>query len=467
MAQKILKIVGKTVSYILLCVLLYLLLTCVVIPRFQKNISKAEAASGPPLPEYLGDATERVLCVDDNYQALIWRLRVIEAAQEELILSTYDFVDDNSGRDILATLLMAAERGVKIRIIIDGRSGLEKDECFRALVAMPNVEARFYNPFNLLTLRKANYRMHDKYLVADDTVYLLGGRNIRDTFLGEYTEHGDIDRDMLVYSPKPDSRTSLAQIKAYFDEMWQLPCCENLNSPPPESENTAQALHVRYNNLKKAYPEAFAETDWEAETIPTGGVRFLSNPPHPGNKQPTLWKSMVRLMENGESTIIQTPYIMSSGEMYRDLTRLTESGKKVEIVINSIETGANPWGCTDYMNQKRNILETGVEVYEHVGASSVHTKTVLIDDRYSIVGSFNCDMRSAYLDTEVMVVIDCPELNAQLQEVVRYDMEHSRHILPDGTEILGEAYEPKEISLKKQIFYGILRIGIIPFRHLL
>ena len=145
---------------------------------------------------------EKILCIDNNLDALIWRLRVIEAAQKELVFVTFDTEDDLSGRALMAALLHAAERGVKIRVLIDGISGRlhqKKNDCFAVLANAQNVEARFYNPLTMKNRRAASYRMHDKYLIVDDYLYILGGRNSNDLFLGNFRDKYNVDRDILVY----------------------------------------------------------------------------------------------------------------------------------------------------------------------------------------------------------------------------------------------------------------------------
>ena len=106
-------------------------------------------------------------------------------------------------------------------------------------------------------------------------------------------------------------------------------------------------------------------------------------------------------------------------------------------------------------------------MYEYVGSQALHTKTVLVGDTLSIVGSCNFDMRSVYLDTEMMLFIECKELNETLREHTDKLKMKSRQVAPDGTIIDGENYQIIEQSVGKRIFYGILRILIIPFRHLL
>ncbi len=91
-----------------------------------------------------------------------------------------------------------------------------------------NVEIRLYNPINLLTPWKINYRMHDKYLIADDFAYILGGRNTDNRFLGNYQEHYNVDRDILVYETEPGAGQSYQQLMNYFEAVWALPCCKVL-----------------------------------------------------------------------------------------------------------------------------------------------------------------------------------------------------------------------------------------------
>lgn len=437
--------------------LLFVLVSCVVPPLFQKH--RAEPQSAGPR-----NSTERVLCIEDNQDALLWRLRVIESAQKELDLATYKYRDDESGRDVISALLQAAERGVQVRIVVDGISGfsdVHNSDGFQALAASPNVEVRFYNPVNLLTPWTLNYRMHDKYLIADDDLYILGGRNTKNLSLGDYPGPKDYDRDVLVYQPEPENHGSLTQVKEYFEQIW------NMSAPFSPGSKDPQELHRHYETLRQQLPEAFTTPDWEARTLPTQGITLLSNPIEAANKAPRLWFSMQQLMEQGTDILIQTPYIICNGDMYDDLRELCDSDKQVQVVTNSVETGANLCGCVDYLNQKRKLLDTGLTIYEFQGQRSSHAKTVLIDRDISIVGSFNFDVRSTYLDTELMLVIHSPQLNAQLRQTLQGCMEQSRRNLPDGTLEPGSQCETVTLSTGKQILYHVLRVVLYPVRHLL
>ena len=180
-----------------------------------------------------------------------------------------------------------------------------------------------------------------------------------------------------------------------------------------------------------------------------------------------MWYSIHQLLKDGQKALIYTPYIICGKEMYQDLTELKQENIPVEIITNDVASGANPWGCTDYLNQKKRIWNTGAKVYEFMGGHSCHTKAVLIDDRMSIVGSYNLDMRSTYQDTELMLAIDSKELNAMIQKEAQRDKTYSKTMGNDGTYIQGENYVPKELSFGKKVFYLILRVLTVPIRRFL
>lgn len=463
---------GKTILKLLLALLavylLVLILGCVVVPLQHKRVTENQRSAVATAMESKKQE-ERLLCIDDNAQALLWRLRLIEAAQEEIAFSTFDFGDDESAQDMMSALLAAAERGVQIRLLVDGVNGILKlpnNKQFHALITQPNVEARYYNKPHPIKTWTLNYRMHDKILLIDDRLYILGGRNTNNLFLGDYAESYNIDRDILVYEETPGRDSSLQDVRAYYDALWALESNQPIK-PKRSADETIPAMQAHYAALKTRYPEAFVTVDWEEETMSVAGVTLLTNPIEAVNKRPLLWYAANRYMEQGSDILVQTPYIICDKNMYADLTALSQGGRRVQIMLNAVEGGANPFGCTDYLNQKQKILNTGVEVYEWLGGQSLHTKTILIDDRISIVGSMNFDMRSVYLDTETMLVIDSPELNATLREAAARDMEYSAHILPDGTVTNGAHYASQGFSTVQKGVYTVLRVITRPFRHIL
>ncbi len=454
----------KWIGFLSLLYVAYFAACGIIPPLFHK-----EADMEKIFPEKdMQEIQERVLCIDDNQAALIWRLRVIEGAREELVLSTYDFRADNSGLDIMSALYHTAERGVDVKIMVDGIPGtfcLCGNRVFQALVSHPNVQVQFYNPIHFLLPYKMNYRMHDKYLIADDSVYILGGRNTNDLFLGSYSDKYNVDRDILVWSEAGGG--SVTQLKEYFGEVWNQPCNKLLVYHNGKYEKELVELQEHYNDLENVYPEAYRAFDWYGETLKVNSVLLLSNPTEPENKEPQVWEQLCQIMEQGEQIVIETPYVICNGGMYGELTELCGDGRQIQMIVNAPEGGANPFGCADYMNEKENILNTGSEVFELSNGQSLHTKTILVDDHISIVGSYNLDIRSTYIDTELMLVIDSPELNHMLRENAALEMDMSRHVMPDGTQKYGADFQIVDVPLIRRISSGVLRIALVPFRHLL
>lgn len=416
---------------------------------------------------------ERVAYINDNNDALLYRLHMIENAKKEVILSTFDFNPSQSGKDVMSALIEASKRGVSVRIIVDGCSGfldMYGNDYFQALASYPNISIRIYNPINLLKPYDMQARLHDKYVIIDNKMYLLGGRNTTNLFLGDYSSSKNIDRELFVYNTsETDKNSSLSQLRTYFERVWALSdskeyTCEKITE---SVKRAAAALEKRSDYLRNKYADAYTDWDFEKLTLQTNKVSLLTNPIETENKEPLLWYSLQQLMLDAKNVTIYTPYIICGKEMYQGLEDLKKKNIPVEIITNDVASGANPWGCTDYLNQKEKIQKTGAKVYEFMGKYSCHTKAFLLDDRLSIVGSYNFDMRSTYQDTELMLVVDCPELNSIIRQETERDKTYSKTMGEDGDYIYGENYVEKDLSVGKKIFYGILRVVVLPIRRFL
>ena len=375
-----------------------------------------------------GYCGERAAVSEDGGEALKLRMAMIESAKEEILLSTFDFRDDESGQDVLACLIHKAEEGVKVKVLIDGFTGTFNtmgSENFKALASHPNAEIKIYRPIDLLKPWEAHVRVHDKFIVVDDEVYLLGGRNTNELFLGDYYEEVNYDREVLIYDEEKRENSSLQQLKSYFYQLWQTDESRLFYNEISQKKSVVKAkqkLMKRYENLKRKQPECFQPLDWAEFTYEAAYVGLLTNPIDQQNKEPEVWYGLSRMMEQAKDVIIQTPYIICSDDMYQDLNRVAGNGTEIKVITNSAESGANVIGSADLYNEKDNLLKTGIKLYEQVSDASIHTKSLLIDEAISVIGSFNVDMRSTYIDTETMVVIHCKPINEKLRQQADFAM---------------------------------------------
>lgn len=303
-------------------------------------------------------------------------------------------------------------------------------------------------------------RMHDKYLVADRKTYMLGGRNTYDYFLGDFPGHKNYDRDVFVHCENPTSESSVEELLRYFERVWELNICSDFH----EKEKLAEKKSVQEaaQEADKCYKAYFAENeagicdrDYTKNTFETEKIALISNPIHTGAKEPIAWYEMGEVMKRASERVkIHTPYIICNDAMYNTWKEIAEAVPDFAVMTNSVTNNGNAFGASDYEKHKKEILDTGIDIWEYEGGISYHGKSVLVDDDISMVGSFNMDMRSAYLDTELMLVIRSKEINRQLETNLEEYEKDSRQALTNGEYNNPHNVEPVPMgkTMKRRIF---------------
>lgn len=451
---------ASAVIYIVVCCLIPPLLQCKDLEILDTEVQQT------------ADTTERICVVDDNEEALLWRLRMIQEAKEKIIFVTFELRDDISGCVIMAALLEAADRGVFVQVLVDGIDGelrLHNSQKFEAFLSHENIEVKFYNPLRLTVLWKVNYRLHEKYLIVDDVAYILGGRNTHDVYLGNFSEDAQCDRDIIVYKATSTEGNSLEYLQKYFETMWNLKDCKLLSSKMGNQKREKLCSEL-VRDLKEMLIQndyQITPIDWYSETIEADSIMLLTGSPEAWNKAPILWKRLCQFMERAENKIIiETPVLICDDVMLVDLTEICSETISIQIVTNAPEINPNLLSA-NYSYQKDKILEVGAFISEYCGDRPIHTKTILIDSNISVIGSYNLDARSSYIDTEIMLVVESEELNAILSNQIYEMQKQSKCINTDGTVTYGLEYSPDELSLKKKVLNAILNVIFFPFQYLL
>lgn len=420
-------------------------------------------------------SAERARIIEDNDEALKERIRMISNAKSEIILSTFDFRSDDSGKLMLGALIDAADRGVSVNVIVDGVSGFTKmkgNPDFNALASSDNVNVKIYNKVNPFKPWQSMGRLHDKYVIADRTNYILGGRNTFNYFLGAYPGHKNYDRDVLVYCESPDETSSVNDVLAYYESVWNYKeskaflknnkCAGNKKVKAARKE-----LLDNYNIYYADNKDYLTDTDYTDETVEVSNIALLSNPIECGAKKPVVWYQLTKLMEQADSQVkIHTPYIICNEYMYDGLKKVCDSVENVSLMTNSVGNNGNPFGSADYYAHKDKVLGTGLEVWEYEGGYSYHGKSVLIDDDISVVGSFNIDMRSVYLDTELMLVIDSKEINEQLGGAMQTYEHSARKANADGTYDNPYNVQPVALTPKRERRMKLIKNFLLWTRYL-
>jgi putative cardiolipin synthase len=378
-------------------------------------------------------------------------------AERSLDVQYYIWRDDTTGVLLLEALHEAAERGVRVRLLLDdvGTQGL--DPALAALDAHPNIEVRLFNPFAsrrwrgvsfLTDFERLNRRMHNKSLTADGQASILGGRNIGD----EYFEAGDgalfADLDVLAFGPV------VREIGAAFDLYWNSASAYPVASLLPKATDAAaQALKARFAQVR-ATPEARTYLDALQRADLFNALRSRSLPVE-WAKATLVYDEPVKALGKAEaselllSRMVQTlgtaqreidiisPYFVPGAQGTELLAQHPQRGVKLRILTNSLAASDVAAVHSGYARRREALLAAGVKLYEmkpdasqakqrrknegapgSSGSSgvSLHAKTFSMDRERVFVGSFNLDLRSVALNTEMGVVLESPALARALSE---------------------------------------------------
>ena len=418
---------------------------------------------------------ERAALVEKNEDALLTRLSMIEEAEKEIILSTFDIRVGESTTDIFSALVAAADRGVTVKIYVDGLYGMlhmTGHMIFKAAGSHENLEIRYYNEPNILKPWTINGRMHDKYLIVDDQLLLLGGRNTFDYFLGSYTpDNIGYDREVLIWQEKKEDTKgvgAVSQVKTYFEEIWNGTFSKTVfeGKAGEKEQEELDILRQHYRQMKEQQTFPVRE-NWKERTVAIENAVLITNPNHIMKKSPDVWYTLYELMKQAEkSVVIQTPYAVFSEEMYGGIEDIADHVPQTKLLTNSTAVGDNVVASSDYTKNWKYVVGTGISVYEYQGEHSCHGKSILIDDDLSVIGSYNFDMRSTYIDTETMLVIYGDEFNGLLRTEVRKMEGDSLLRMEDGSYEKKETVEEKKLSKSKSLFYNVASWVLQPFRYL-
>ena len=393
----------------------------------------------------------------NGLDAFVARATLIELAERTLDLQYYIFHPDQTGSLITDRLIAAADRGVSVRLLLDDWGTLEKsDAALAALDAHPHIEIRLFNPYThrtglarlaeLITrFTRINRRMHNKQLVADNMGVVLGGRNIGD----EYFSRGELDfQDVDVLALGPVAAQSTPIFEAYWNSEFAVPMTRiaRFKPDPAKSVTARQELRSHCEQLAdSAYGRALARSDLatdlrsQALHLHWAPARVIADPPDKlntpaGTRSATFLSGQISPYVRGvrSGMLIVSPYFVPGKEGVEFFGERRRGGVDVRVLTNSL-AATDVWLVhAGYMKYRRPLLQAGVRIYElrpeaagakrprafgmTVGSSraSLHAKTFVFDRTSVFVGSVNLDPRSLEQNTEVGVLVDSPELAAEV-----------------------------------------------------
>ena len=416
------------------------------------------------------DGESGFLLLDRGRDALSWRLILADAAERSIDAQYFLWKSDAAGKMMMQRLLDAAERGVRVRVLIDD-SMTESDPHYLALFgAHPNVQVRIYKPFGskhksfvvrwvdyLADWKVSNHRMHNKLFLVDRSAAIVGGRNIANEYFEYPGPFVFRSRDLLGIGPVTTPAVSAFEL--YWNSSWAIPI-ENVVSPLPTAEAAADAktsLDALATDAS-SYPTGFfddpknidtemarlgEELIWGKATLLLDAVPEGDGSSQPHDELDRTGRTLARVAsEATDEIIIQSAYLILLKDGFEELGAITVKGVNLKFSTNSLASNNHLSSFAAYRPQRKKMLGIGAELYEmrpdaaseraqyadaqleeHKTHFGLHAKTSVFDRRIVFVGSFNLDPRSVNLNTEMGLLVESEALARQVAESILNDME--------------------------------------------
>lgn len=394
--------------------------------------------------------------VEGGAAAFAAREGLVERAERSVDLQYFIWEPDATGLHMLAELAAAAERGVRVRVLLDDLYTGQSDPYLALLDGHPNAEVRFFNASLNRENPKAgfvrsfatfNHRMHNKAFIADNAIALIGGRNISDKYFVVDPRSNFRDLDLLAAGPV------VRDISASFDAYWNSPLSVRLDTllkkpfvPLPQSI----AGHLRLRLL--GVPEAKEKLRWLRRFAPehplppledlvwAPAAVLVDDPDKPLTGRATLLRDLLAMLDGRprRALLFEVAYVipLESGLDY--LCGLVRDGVRVRGLTNSFRSNDLLVTHAGYAEFRRQMVGCGIELYElradarfvhkdwrwvpPTSSALLHTKAMVFDERWAFVSSLNLDPRSIALNTELGILIDSPEISARLTRFIEDGM---------------------------------------------
>ena len=392
----------------------------------------------------------------DGLDSLAIRLLLAQRAERSIDLQYYLIKDGITGRALIGSLLQAADRGVRVRLLVDDMFTSGDDARIAALDSHPNFEIRIFNPFyrgfagrarsGATGFSRINRRMHNKSFTVDNQVTVVGGRNIADEYFGAREDAKFSDLDVLGIGPV------VQDVSTMFDTYWN----HETAIPAPAVVDVPDDVSAELDRMRRelsAFRDEVAASPY-ADALRRQVLKFDSSTsaalewapytlvydsPDKGIKRrsETAQSIVTPLVESIRSAekefLVVSPYLVPRKSGVEGFKGLRDRGVDVTIVTNSLAANNQFAVHGGYAPSRKPMLEEGIRIYEArpdaevAGAeliaadsatATLHTKAFIVDEREIFIGSFNFDPRSAYINTESGVIIRSPDMSKRIADAI-------------------------------------------------
>ncbi|WP_319521693.1 phospholipase D family protein [uncultured Desulfosarcina sp.] len=399
--------------------------------------------------------------LENGLDAFVSRVVLTNLAERSIDVQYYMYHQDTVGKLLVDQLIKAADRGVRVRMLIDDIYGSDADDVWTTLDAHPKMEVRLFNPFDrgasknlqwITRFKEVNYRMHSKSFTVDNQATIVGGRNIGDEYFNANPELAFADLDLLAVGPV------VPGVSEAFDQYWNSDWAYPASAlAPPSDSGRLEDLRLRMaafadSENAAAYIEALKNSNL-ANTLRAGRSQFewaeakvIHDSPEKKERGDN-WESELLISQlwpiiqkATEELIIVSPYFVPGKKGAEALCDLCAKGVKVRILTNSLASNDVSAVHAGYAKYRKQLLKGGVELFEldekvknvaqkkftwlpGLSKSSLHAKTMVLDRKAMFVGSMNLDQRSLNINNEICILFFNPEIAVKSAEAFDLNIE--------------------------------------------
>jgi phosphatidylserine/phosphatidylglycerophosphate/cardiolipin synthase-like enzyme len=472
---------------------------CAAIPPNKNQLLSEYLA---PVEHNMRDKTG-VYILEQGIEAMLSRAWLTEHAEQTIDVQYFIFSTDNIGLIAIDYLVKAADRGIRVRILVDDIMVDASGSELKTLAAHKNISIKIYNPManigknlfdkvlNLTTnFHQLNQRMHNKTFTVDGKVAITGGRNVADEYFGYDHQYNFRDRDVLLIGG------ITTKVQASFEQFWQNKLSVNVTDLVKEKMPKGyvpnfEPLHqyacnplnfvASVRNKIKDMPKAITAIQQQQQLQWLDNVEYISDLPGKNNANMFLaggglsTEKLVALLQSAnKSVVIQTPYLITTKATRKILKTLVDKGVSINILTNSLASNDNLEAFSGYQRDRKALLKTGVHIFEFNPDAKIrqkvmsevmqkqltqapifglHAKSMVIDDSTAVVGTYNFDPRSANLNTENFVIIASTKIALEIKQGMLEEMQ------PENAWKITLDWNPDgEVDLIKQLKVKLRRI---------
>lgn len=445
------------------------------------------------LASSIGYAEQARFLVSDQ-DAIQARVDVIQQAEKEILVEYFSVWNDDQSLGGMALLLQAARKGIKVKVILDSLSSKVPPALFAGLIdkskdasGTKNLEIKVYNPASL-NLKELTHRDHAKMLIVDGKILITGGRNVGDKYFGINQKRNFNDLDVLVKGRVVSSArdnflenwnspvtVSPAMYNFTQDQLEPIACAGREDFENCQSAQKYAELKVKseMERIQKTYTDIITKQDddivqsethkdWFGNSYTLYHVRFLSHNAKDLVTPETAYLSqdlLALLMSAKEDVNIVSPYLIPTDHMMQAFGYLLAKGVRVRVITNSIKSTDNLFAQAGYRSAKDTLVKMGVEIYEYKGPDTIHAKTAIIDHQKILIGTYNMDPRSAFLNREIgLIILDLDQVGmAKEHEAIIEHFRSKSVLVAKGGKEYNQEWQSEGVStFKKSLLKSLM-----------